>query len=67
MPYKGRGDPVEPATVVKVEGSGRSELGLAGGGAYALFLGPERWRGEESLLRGRSGLILALWVGEGGS
>ena len=23
-PYKGRGDPVEPATVVKVKGSGRS-------------------------------------------
>ena len=23
-PYKGRGDPVEPATVAKVEGSGRS-------------------------------------------
>ena len=28
---------------------------------------PERWRGEESLLRGRWRLILALWVGEGGS
>ena len=25
-PYKGRGDPVEPATVVKVKGSGRSRF-----------------------------------------